>query len=581
MLAERLRRVDQRLQSSRPFHVSSTHLWVLGLVAIAVSMFMLSVALRMYGPTVHPDEFGFLANGQVLIGNDEAPIPTGSFYPAGYGIVTGIGALVSGSLSGAYRFALLTNLVLAVVTAWFAGRLATKEFEASRAMGRLVSVLVFVVPGTAVSAMFAWPETASRLAFLVFVWGVMATARRRTTGRMAALGLYVGLMPALHGRFTLLLPVVCLVFAWWYLRRVITLSTGAFAVSMTAGGYVLSYLLNKFVKTTIYLASYDQENRLLRRLFDPTVWPALVRTMVGQSWYLAATSCGLVGVAVAYSVSRLRADGGRRTMADDPQRLGLLVLLAGSAMIIFTGGLQLLYGSRGDHLIYGRYVEMLVPALLVVACVAYEKSMHLARRMWLLTGLGVMGVAVVYVLVDWGDGVKGGYSRRDIVFPNIVGTDAARYIVQPGLLTFGAFFMIVTVVLWWISRKAGAWSIVLLVAALGIGSMYSGHRSVLTRTRDLEQVTQTVNFVRDSDAKMVGFDQGVRNDRSYYYLRFKLHPVNVVRFDLSSELASIPQSYSCVYAFPDRPPSDGAWEQVAVETVLERVLWKRTGLSGC
>jgi hypothetical protein len=224
---------------------------------------------------------------------------------------------------------------------------------------------------------------------------------------------------------------------------------------------------------------------------------------------------------------------------------------------------------------------MLVPALLVVACVAYEKSMHLARRMWLLTGLGVMGVAVVYVLVDWGDGVKGGYSRRDIVFPNIVGTDAARYIVQPGLLTFGAFFMIVTVVLWWISRKAGAWSIVLLVAALGIGSMYSGHRSVLTRTRDLEQVTQTVNFVRDSDAKMVGFDQGVRNDRSYYYLRFKLHPVNVVRFDLSSELASIPQSYSCVYAFPDRPPSDGAWEQVAVETVLERVLWKRTGLSGC
>ena len=581
MLAERLRRVDSRLQSGRSFGVSSVQLWVVGGIAIAVGLFMLSVALRMYGPTVHPDEFGFLANGQVLIGNDEAPIPTGSFYPAGYGIVTGLGALVSGSLSGAYRFALLTNLVLAVVTAWFAGRLATKEFEASRATGLLVSVLVFVVPGTAVSAMFAWPETASRLAFLVFVWGVMATARRRTPGRMIALGLYVGLMPALHGRFTLLLPVVCLVFAWWYFRRVITFFHGAAAVAVTAGGYVLSYLLNRFVKSTIYLASYDQENRLLRRLVDPTVWPALVRTMVGQGWYLAATSCGLVGVAVAYAISRLRADGGRRTMADDPQRLGLLVLLVGSAMIIFTGGLQLLYGARGDHLIYGRYVEMLVPALLVVACVAYEKSMHLARRLWLITGLGVMTVAVVYVLVDWGDGVKGGYSRRDIVFPNIVGTDAARYIVQPGLLTFGAFFMIVTVALWWISRKAGAWSLVLLVAALGIGSMYSGHRSILTRTDDLKLVTETVDFVKNSEATMVGFDEGVRNDRSYYYLRFRLHPVNVVRFDLSSELASIPQGYSCVYAFPDRPPSDGAWEQVAVETVLERVLWKRTGLSGC
>jgi hypothetical protein len=111
--------------------------------------------------------------------------------------------------------------------------------------------------------------------------------------------------------------------------------------------------------------------------------------------------------------------------------------------------------------------------------------------------------------------------------------------------------------------------------------MYSGHRSILTRTDDLKLVTETVDFVKNSEATMVGFDEGVRNDRSYYYLRFSLHPVNVVRFDLSSELASIPQGYSCVYAFPDRPPSDGAWEQVAVETVLERVLWKRTGLSGC
>ncbi len=581
MLTERLRHVDKRLQSGRSFGVSIVQLWVTGGIAIAVGLFMLSVALRMYGPTVHPDEFGFLANGQVLIGNNEAPVPTGSFYPAGYGLVTGLGALVSGSLSGAYRFALLSNLVLAVVTAWFAGRLATKEFGASRAIGYVVSALVFVVPGTAVSAMFAWPETASRLAFLVFVWAVMATARQRTTARMLSLGLYVGLMPALHGRFTLLLPVVCLVFAWWYFRRVITLMNGALAVGVTAGGYVLSYLLNRFVKSTIYLASYDQENRLLRRLVDPTVWPALVRTMVGQSWYLAATSFGLVGIAVVYALSRLRADGGRRTMADDPQRLGLLVLLVGSVMIIFTGGLQLLYGSRGDHLIYGRYVEMLVPALLVVACIALEKSIHLARRVWLLTGLGVMAVAVVYVLVDWGDGVKGGYSRRDIVFPNIVGTDLARYIVQPGLLTFGLFFMTLTVVLWWVSRKAGSWSLILLIAALGCGSMYSGHRSILTRTDDLKLVTQTVDLVKNSEATMVGFDEGVRNDRSYYYLRFRLHPVNVVRFDLSSESASIPQSYSCVYAFPDRPPADGVWEQVAVETVLERVLWKRTGLSGC
>ncbi|MEY4015770.1 MAG: hypothetical protein RIS46_766, partial [Actinomycetota bacterium] len=120
---------------------------------------MASVALRQSGPTVHPDEWGFLSNGQVLIGHTEAPIPTGSFYPAGYGLITGLGALLTGSLHGAYRFALLVNVVLAIATAWFAGRLAVRGFGASKLMGRVVSGLVFMLPGTIVTAMFAWPET--------------------------------------------------------------------------------------------------------------------------------------------------------------------------------------------------------------------------------------------------------------------------------------------------------------------------------------------------------------------------------------------------------------------------------------
>ncbi|MEY2711229.1 MAG: hypothetical protein RL487_1012, partial [Actinomycetota bacterium] len=38
---------------------------------------------------MHPDEWGFLLNGRVIMGHSEAQIPTGSFYPAGFGLVTG------------------------------------------------------------------------------------------------------------------------------------------------------------------------------------------------------------------------------------------------------------------------------------------------------------------------------------------------------------------------------------------------------------------------------------------------------------------------------------------------------------
>ncbi len=542
---------------------------------------MVSVALRQAGPTVHPDEWGFLSNGQVLIGHTEAPIPTGSFYPAGYGLITGLGALLTGSLPGAYRFALLANVVLAILTGWCAGRLAVQSFGASKLMGRIVSSLVFVLPGTIVTAMFAWPETASRLAFLVFISLVITVAKNRPTMQVLGLGLFTGLMPALHGRFTLLIPVIGLVFLWWGMQRLISRRVAVFALFVTAIGYECSRVLNQFVKRSLYGTSYDQETRLLRRLFDPTVWPALLRTMAGQTWYLTATSCGLVGVGIAFAMWRIRSDGGVRTVPADPQRLGLLVLVASSLLVIFTGGLQLLYGNRGDHLIYGRYVEILVPALLVVACVGLEKSFVLAQRAWLLTGLFVGALSLIYVLVDGGDGVKGGYSRNDIVFPNIVGTDVVRYLVSPSLVNFGAVFVLAALVLWTVSRRHGTWSVVVFTVALAAGSMYSGSRSILSRTDDLVTVSQTLAKVKDSGTQLVGFDMGVRNDRSYYYLRYKLHPIKIVRFDISGPDAVIPAEYRCVYGMPNKPPTDGQWVIVADEVVLQRVLFKRVGTAQC
>ena len=581
MVLGALKQLDQRLHVIRNGEPSSLQTRIVLIAAVVCGIFMTSVAMRQAGPTVHPDEWGFLSNGQVLIGHTEAPIPTGSFYPAGYGLVTGLGALVTGSLPGSYRFALLANVVLAVLTAWFAGRLAVRGFGATKLMGRLVSALVFVLPGTIVTAMFAWPETASRLAFLVFISLVMTVAKNRTSIQVLGLGLFTGLMPALHGRFTLLIPVVGAVFLWWGIQRLISRRTALLAIFVTAVGYEGSRLLNQFVKQSLYEESYDQETRLLSRLVDPNLWPALLRTMVGQTWYLTATSCGLLGVGIAFAIRRIRSEGGARTVSSDPQRLGLLVLIVSSMLVVFTGGLQLLHGNRGDHLIYGRYVEILVPALLVVACVGIEKASVLAQRAWLLTGLYGWAVSLLYVLVDGGDGVKGGYLRNNIVFPNIVGTDIVRYLVSPSLINFGAVFVLAAVVLWTVLRRHGTWSVVVLTVALAVGSMYSGSRSILTRTDDLQAVRPSLVVVQESGTQLVGFDMGVRNDRSYYYLRYKLHPIKIVRFDISGPDAVIPGEYSCVYGTTKSPPSDGEWTIVADEAVLERVLFQRVGTTHC
>lgn len=583
VLPDSIRRIDARLHA-RPD--ASPPVWAgrVPLAAAAISgLVMFVVALRVKGPTIHPDEFGFLTNGQVLLGRNEAPLPTGSFYPAGYGLVTAAGSVVTGSMMGAYRFSLLFNLVLAVLTAVVATRLAIRGFGASRMTGLIAGALVFVTPGTLVSSMFSWAETAARLAFLGFVFLVIKATARRSVVVLTAVGLFVGLMPALHGRFVLLLPFTCLLFGWWVLRRDATFVAGAAGVGATSIGYAASVLLNRFVKSAVYLRSHDPENRLLMRITNYHLWGELFKRMVGQLWYLLATSYGLIGVGVACAVAAVWAGFRRRDVRTNPALVGYVAAVLGTGAVLFTGGLQLVYGIRGDHYIYGRYVEMMVPALLVLGCVGVERALPTARRAWLFTAVFALALATVYVVNMGGDIVKFLYSQEKgkVVFPNIVGVDFARYLVPTGIVGFALFFALVSLVLWFIVRRNGSLAVIALVVVFAFGTCFSGERTILGRADTFAASGATVQRVKESGAREVGFDMGVPNDRAYYYMRLKLHPVRVVRFDASSPDAVIPDYYTCIYGFPEKPPSQGDWQVVADEPALGRLLFQRIGSASC
>ena len=579
--------LDAQLHGDSAPVIEKWHLWLAGVVALVAGACSLWVALRQYGPTVHPDEWGFLLNGQVIVGHAEAQVPTGSFYPAGFGVITGAFALLTGSMSGEYRATLLANFALCVAVGLLAQRVARRVFGASVRMSWIAAALAFVVPGTVVSSLYAWPETAARAVFLLFVLGFHRTAETRKPSHVIALGLLVGFMPVLHGRFTLLLPVACGVILWWGWRRVIPRTVAFVACAASSVSYLAGRSLNALVKRELYVQAWGQEDRLLKRITNPSLWPALVRTMTGQSWYLIVTTCGLFAVAGFFAWHRAR-NGSLVSAATDARRLTVLVVATGTVLLVFTGGLQLLYGSRGDHLVYGRYVEILVPVLLVMACAAFEQAPRVARRALLVSAVASLAVAVFYVLIDMGDGVKGGWVRHNIVYPNIVGFDAVRYLVRPGLVTWGVAGLVVTAVVWAVARTRSGLAVVLVVVLSGVGSVWSMTHSLPGRTDNLESTVVIPAYVQAHGGTVIGYDGQIPNDAMYYYLRYQLHPVQVERLFASGpglmapgEGAPVPQAISCVVGFADRPPSHGEWVIVADEATMFRVLWQRVGTDRC
>ena len=98
---------------------SSRRMTALAIICMAASFVVaLVTATRISGPSIRPDEWGYLLNGQVLIGHEEVRLPFSEMYPAGFGFVTGAWAWISGSLHSAYRLTLFTNVALIAVLAY-------------------------------------------------------------------------------------------------------------------------------------------------------------------------------------------------------------------------------------------------------------------------------------------------------------------------------------------------------------------------------------------------------------------------------------------------------------------------------
>jgi hypothetical protein len=179
-------------------------------VGLALVVLLVVSAFVIHAPSVRPDELGFLLNGQVFTGNNETPLAEGfrSFYPAGFGFFTAVAAILGGTIAAQFRIALLFNIAFTIGTAWVLMNLTLRHFTLNRKWAAIVAIAVSVTPTVAANSLFAWSESLSRLGLAGLVLLVYETARQPTWKLTVGTGLLAAYLPIVHGRFTLVLPLV-------------------------------------------------------------------------------------------------------------------------------------------------------------------------------------------------------------------------------------------------------------------------------------------------------------------------------------------------------------------------------------
>lgn len=556
---------------------------VLGAGLSIVALLVVS-AFLVHAPSVRPDELGFLLNGQVLIGHTEVPLAQDfkSFYPVGFGFFTAVAALVGGSIASQFRISLLFDIGFALGTVWVLAQWATRHMALGRRWAWVIAVAVAVAPTVAANSLFAWSESLSRLGFAALVLLMFEVARKPSWATCIGTGLLAAYLPIVHGRFTLVLPLTAAALVVVGISRDrsrrLACASGVAAAAVT---YLLLSRVNVWLRDQLYTGSAGKEGRMIDKFLDPANTSSIVRGFVGQSWYLVATTFGVLAVGVVILVSdSLTGLVARRR----EQWIGPVFTVGASFLVVLTSALQLVNVIRPDHLVYGRYAEVVAPVLMTAGLAALVTKRRLTASSW-AAGIGAIALLVAAMAVAAGrDELRAMIAEgKFFAAPNAIGLDVPRRFLEPmGYASVGVFFVVLALVVAFAWRRSAAWGIVAVVVFGVTSTAYTATRTVIpyrdySDSISLDDVIRQ-NSERNDSSVVVGIDTLGIGGQTLYDYRYLLHPIQIRRV---SVLEPTPDDLDCIIAGPGQAFDPAMWENIAVDNHRGLLLWKRHGLDSC
>jgi hypothetical protein len=339
------------------------------LIAGTLALFLLRFALSLIrtGPVLVADEIGYLTNARVLDGGVPGQLELAPFYRGGYSLLIAPLLELGGSPGFTYHLVLVLNAALAASVFPLLYLLLTRFAGVRPGLATWAAFAGALYPALTVLSQVAMSENA--LFPLVVLWliafaGLLQEPRGGSDfAWAAALGAATGALWAVHNRMFVAVIVALAGLTWLLLRH--RLRPGAFALGL--GIVALSiygvHALDSYLVDHNYAGSApDELSERMDEIFAFGGLRTVAANLVGQTWYLLVATFGLAAVTVADFARRRAPLSG--------------VLLALTVLLILVSAAAFPERTRPDMLIYGRYAEVVAPALIAFGLAA------LPQRRW-------------------------------------------------------------------------------------------------------------------------------------------------------------------------------------------------------
>jgi hypothetical protein len=454
-LPDRRQREHHRLLKDR----AAVRLAIAGLVFLTVMR--VGVALVRTGPLVVADELGYLTDARVLTGGPVGDIGSAEIYRGGYALVI---APVIGLIhdpTTAYHLVLVVNAGLALILAALLFVMLRRTFHVATGPAALAAAAAGIFPSVTFQAELAMSE--NLLMPLLVGWviclGELArpgSATRHTAWAIAAAAC-ASLLVAAHGRMLVALVITAALLIWLAARGQIAAGPAIVGLGVLGAGFLLANRLTQYLIDGNYGGRQPNEiGPRLDNLRNARGIASVLRNLVGQTWYALVASLGVVLLVVVMERRRLLA----RFTTRSPAGVALVTLVASAAGLLLLSALSFGDPTRPDMLIYGRYVEVVLPPLIALALV--RLSAGRGSRADLLTTVSAMlaltaVVAILRTTVD----LPGSASRFNVAaLPGITRN------LEPIILMLAGGVAAFALVAAWAAARRRPWLVAPAIALL-------------------------------------------------------------------------------------------------------------------
>ena len=535
-----------------------------------LALFVLRLALSLVrtGPVLVADEVGYLTNARVIAGGVSGQLEIAPFYRGGYSLLIAPMAALDSHPTLAYHLILVLNAALAASVLPLLYLLLTRFGRVSPQVAIYAALAGALYPALTALSQIAMSENI--LFPLVCVWLIAfgglvnATESRSRLLWAAGFGAATGALWAVHNRMAVavLLAIMALVWLAWR-RRLAPVALGA-ALAVIAAVILGTHFLDDFVVAHNYGGSaVDELSERSHELFRFAGLRTAFANLLGQSWYLLVATFGLAAAAAADFFWRRRRDDEE---GPSPVLGALLALTAGLLLVSASAFPE---RTRPDMLIYGRYAEVVAPALVAFGLTALARGRFRSSLRLPLAGFVVLTGVVVLIRATASD--PDAANRWNITaLPFVTGRLGPAILIGAAIVAcFGAWLLVRS------ARRGTTWPGGVAAALFLAVVVYAAWNPIRSSQRAVYPPGWTSPQSAAAGAPTIGYDLDHYDTIGLYVTQWFLPDSHLVLFHGDRRPPPAPYFLSSARWGEEHPARDAraVWTDVG----RDQVLWRLPG----